>query len=1262
MTSATSENNNYSGWTFRLNVPNPNSSSDVSETRQRIGGGNTSGFDCSEGVQLRTPLLYTPLPSLSTSRYLAELCPRGVSVASLSSSSSNDDDDVPPTPPQSVTESNDTLPASNKSVGGAETANNNNSNSNNCWSWSYSSQSSSSQWNVTSSKLLSVTYRPVHEAYSTYTNITKSREYWNKIVGSCLDKGISAMMTCGGGKCCRFVVGRRGRKKSKRRIIVRSRSRSSWGKMKRHITGAPNPIHRVSVSYTVDDILRIEPISATTTANSTPSVMNNENNDKSNDGGVWIQGIGKCNAIRIYLRSKIAAAAGGGIENNMQQNDEDYDSISSRYNHLPDMNKWDNLPSSPWQNLESSTTSSSTECGGGGGNNEESTKKQCVYGPVITFAIPYQGDNDGLEKNAMHKCPPLLWKVDHPPNPYVAVDSFLLMDGALHLHQHQQAKDVASAPSSFSRKHEKPTNVYIHGYQSWSFSGSVVQGKDQPTSAMPYVLSAAFNRGGVVLANDHVKGGDYWIDNLGIQIDDNDVDKEETDVEDEVLNDDTAFYKSDMFTCITSNGASTSQYNDERILLDEEGGPALIVGFLAQRKQYGSILVDKELRRFAMYACHEGVVAKRGITSDWAYCQIVDKNTYDEEVLVYYVHAVGDHNEARPMEKGLTCGWCSWYHYYANISHDLLSANVGILENSMSSIDFNVCLIDDGYMTAWGDWTSLKPGKFVKDGGMRVLADTIRAKGMKPGIWLAPFACDKFSNLARDHPDWIIRNDYGRHSNSANCGKFFYGLDATNPEVLKHVYDTIRRAVDEWGFDVLKLDFLYASCLQGNGKYDPSMSRAEAMYLGLRTIRAAAGKETFIIGCGCPIGSAVGFVDGMRVSCDTGPTFVPPMPFPYWDNGTLPALRGMLRNTMSRSPFGHRWWNNDPDCILLGETTKLTDDEVVSAASVVAMTGGMFLLSDDMEKVSEARLCIAKRIFPLTSVTAVPLDLHSTMNDGMPSILRLWCSEKSTLKKSSTPAADNSIEQTLESLNPRSVLRDQSAKIECEFVHTPGDMVDPYSRERSCIRVAAGLGSWTVISFSNWLDHAARLSVSFSALVSHSIDDYVAMGVPRSSQSVTTPADSSPREISNHGFHLFSFWSSEYIWIPHRTLEENDPLIKKLKPHATEIFHIKPAEPTRPQYIGSDLHFSCGYEVNSFDWSDRSVKISLKNDYKKDGSVVVYVPESDGLNRAAVTVNGKPGKFDVVAKTPMGKNRGGSVLRVYVSTGIIDEGVVSIHW
>ena len=27
---------------------------------------------------------------------------------------------------------------------------------------------------------------------------------------------------------------------------------------------------------------------------------------------------------------------------------------------------------------------------------------------------------------------------------------------------------------------------------------------------------------------------------------------------------------------------------------------------------------------------------------------------------------------------------------------------------------------------------------------------------MTPGIWMAPFACDKHSDLAKNHPDWIL--------------------------------------------------------------------------------------------------------------------------------------------------------------------------------------------------------------------------------------------------------------------------------------------------------------------------------------------------------------------------------------------------------------------------------------------------------------------------------------------------------------------------
>lgn len=669
------ENDDYPGWIFRLNIP---SSTD--------GDGNKSDSVDSiveaEGLKLLpkedAQLNYdAPIATL----YLAELCPHGASVAKYI------ENDYRLTK-QSRLGTQVPIPGHHP---------------NPKWSWSYSSQESHSTWNVTSANLLSVTYRPAREAYPSYTNISKKKEYWNKSIGTCLSSGADCV--CGKCKKC-------------------ANPESKWGKMKRQIAGAPRHIHRVKVTYTVNDVISIEPITASQLL--PPEELNSvtshgNDNDDVSERGVWIKGIGQCHALRIHLRPKF-----GSLNSNFCESVEDNENFGANSDFaLPSLDRWDNISPPQWER-----------------NKPERS------GPVLTFAIPCSQGN--VDANVLHKCPPLLWKVYHPPNPEVALDSFLLADGALHLHRQPFS-------SSAQYDYDTPTNVYIHGYQSWSFSGSVVQGKTQPKSAMPNILSAAFSRGGIVLSGDHAHGNDvdndHWSENMQNQIyhSDNRESKENE------LNESTAFYKSDMFACVSSNGVASTQYDDERIILDEEGGPALIIGFLAQRQQFGVVLLDKSLRRFSLYACHEGVVAKRNVSSDWAYCQIVDASTYDEEAMVYYVHATGDHNEARPLDKGLTYGWCSWYHYYSDIDHESLHKNVHVLESSKKSIGFNVCLIDDGYMTAWGDWTSLKPGKFVKDGGMRVLADTIRSKGMKPGVWLAPFACDKFSQLAKDHPDVSCR-------------------------------------------------------------------------------------------------------------------------------------------------------------------------------------------------------------------------------------------------------------------------------------------------------------------------------------------------------------------------------------------------------------------------------------------------------------------------------------------------------------------------
>ncbi len=826
---------------------------------------------------------------------------------------------------------------------------------------------------------------------------------------------------------------------------------------------------------------------------------------------------------------------------------------------------------------------------------------------VLTFAVPLDSDLCGHNHD-----PPLLWKVDIPPHwsgDSLTLDTITVMDGTVDLR-------------------EPATAVYIEGYQSWSFTGTVWKGDKQPSSAMPNVFSKAFNLGGCLPeAPTTVLPAMGWSTNVC-----NPEFFESSRTPKTIIGKKQKKYpyKSDFFACITTA-------RDE--IMDENGGPALVCGWLSQHKQFGLVSIDGKLENVKMHATHEAMLNTR-VSTDWAYAQLITPHRYDEEPMVHYLHGAAAHNQAKPLQNGpLLTGWCSWYHYYENISEENLRSNFTRLTTMKDKVPTNMAMVDDGYMTAWGDWDSLKPKKFTT---MDVVASDIASSRMKPGLWMAPFTCDKHSKIAKNHPEWVIRNEKGRPANSSNCGKFFYGLDATNPHVREHVFNSIRMAVHEWGFKVLKIDFLYAACLEGNGKYDMSMTRAEAMHLALQTIREAAGSNVFLIGCGCPMATGIGYIDGMRVSADTGPTWYPELPLPWWDNGTLPSVRGMIRNSMSRAPMGHRWWQNDPDCLLLGETTKLTNEEVASAASIIAMTCGMLLVSDDLTQVSQNRMNILSRIYPMTGVSGVILDLHTSKNKGMPSLIRLWCTDKrQQLEKF---RSSQSFFQSLEE-------EDFTAEATHFGKQSAFDLDKNYNaheRTRSCINVAKGMGTWTVISLSNWSDKPKCMRIPRLAIYSPS-----ETGWGYRDENEPLDEEDGPK---TGGYHVFSTWSGRYKYL---SLKGNKgdgayPISQQLLAHETEIFHIRKVTPSKPQYVGSDIHFSCGYEVSSFYTSLSKVTIRLKHEFKRVGHVYLFIPVVD-TSHVEVTVAGKSTRWSVICSVPDDREEGvishccGRIIRISVA-------------
>lgn len=89
----------------------------------------------------------------------------------------------------------------------------------------------------------------------------------------------------------------------------------------------------------------------------------------------------------------------------------------------------------------------------------------------------------------------------------------------------------------------------------------------------------------------------------------------------------------------------------------------------------------------------------------------------------------------------------------------------------------------------------------------------------------------------------------------------------------------------------------------------------------------------------------------------------------------MPSLRNALRNTLNLSSLHQRWWWNDPDCLLVRDLdTRLTEPEVQSAVSLIGLSGGMLVSSDDLRQVNPERIKWVSLLVPNLGLRGVPLD------------------------------------------------------------------------------------------------------------------------------------------------------------------------------------------------------------------------------------------------------------------------------------------------
>jgi len=325
-------------------------------------------------------------------------------------------------------------------------------------------------------------------------------------------------------------------------------------------------------------------------------------------------------------------------------------------------------------------------------------------------------------------------------------------------------------------------------------------------------------------------------------------------------------------------------------------------------------------------------------------------------------------------------GWCSWYYYWWNIDEEKILANLAFLSEHRRELPVEYVQIDDGYQAGIGDWTTVNE-KFPH--GLAWLAQRIHEKGFKAGLWLAPLVVGAKSALYRDHPDWVVRSPDGEPVIALNnWAQDCYGLDCTHPDAQAWLRRTIETVSREWGFDYLKLDFLFGATLEGV-RHDPQATRAQAYRRGVEILREAAG-DRLLMACIAPVGATIGLFEACRIGPDVAPAWRMPWP------GAPPCAPGTenaLRTSIARYWMHGNLWANDPDCLLVRDSENaLTLDETRFLATAIALSGGMVFLSDDLPKLPAERLQMAGLLLPPYGRSAVPLDL---MERFPPSVFRL---------------------------------------------------------------------------------------------------------------------------------------------------------------------------------------------------------------------------------------------------------------------------------
>lgn len=182
--------------------------------------------------------------------------------------------------------------------------------------------------------------------------------------------------------------------------------------------------------------------------------------------------------------------------------------------------------------------------------------------------------------------------------------------------------------------------------------------------------------------------------------------------------------------------------------------------------------------------------------------------------------------------------------------------------------------------------------------------------------------------------------------------------------------------LNQWGFDMVKLDFLYAACITPRN----NKSRGQLMCEAMDFIRDCVG-DKLILGCGVPLMPAFGKVDFCRVGADVC------LDWRFNKMGVREdvSTANTVNCTVFRRGLNGRGFMNDPDVFLLrDENTKLTFEQRKLLAQINSVFGSLLFVSDNVANYNELQKqafsnAVCKKDIKIESAEIVEKDVISAV-------------------------------------------------------------------------------------------------------------------------------------------------------------------------------------------------------------------------------------------------------------------------------------------